>query len=226
MIDRFISQLGRVELSPLAFNQYSLRGESASANRIRRSNLKLYLETMLALQPKMILVGEAPSHRGARLTGLAFVSETVLLHGVPTAPELPIFGAARGYAKSKETERLSTEASASMVWETVGRMSPPPLLWNAFPFHPFKEGNRFSNRMPTRGELEIGRPLLRSLIELFDVETIVAVGNHAAHSLTILGIEHELVRHPSMGGKKQFVAGMEKLSGWRDEERSLKSERS
>ena len=210
--DRFLSALAAVPLSGRAVNQYARAGREARANRARRDNLRRYLGEMEALAPRMLLVGEAPSHRGARLTGIAFVSETVLLAGVPLRGGGRILGADRGYRKSTPGSTCSTEASATMVWQTIRDIEPLPLLWNAFPFHPFQPGNPVSNRLPSAAELAIGRPFIVMLLRLFDLERVVAVGNPAAASLRILGIPHEAVRHPSQGGKQKFVAGMARLS--------------
>ena len=194
--DRFIAALARAEVSDRAHNQYA---ESA----VRRANLRRYLEAMDAIGPDTLLVGEAPSHRGGRLTGIPFVSETVMLSGV-----LP----GSGYRKATPGDELSTEASATMVWSAIRGIDPLPMLWNAFPFHPFDRGNPKSNRMPAAGELLQGREFLRALIRLFGFRRIVAIGNHASHSLTQLGIDHVKVRHPSQGGKRKFVDGMARLS--------------
>lgn len=161
----------------------------------------------------MILVGEAPSHRGGRRTGIAFVSETLMLAGIPirSAPHR-ILGSERGYRKATAGPELSTEASATIVWSTIRDIEPLPLLWNAFPFHPFHHDQPDSNRMPSAAELAIGERFLEWIIELFEIDRVVAVGNHAAASLTRVGIDHERVRHPSQGGKPLFVSGMARLS--------------
>jgi uracil-DNA glycosylase len=207
--DRLIDDLSRVALSPRACNQFARSGD-ARGNAVRRRNLRLYLEELDAIGPRLLLVGEAVSHRGGRLTGIAFVSEAVMLAGVDLANGTRALGAERGYVKADLPTRVSTEASATMVWGTIRNIDPLPLLWNAFPFHPFVAGNPLSNRMPTPAELEIGQRFLTRLIRLFDIEQIAAIGNQASFSLTALGIPHEKVRHPSQGGKNLFVAGMER----------------
>ena len=196
--DRFIDALARAEVSDRACNPYA-RGDRGNA--IRRRNLRLYLEQIG--DPRILLVGEAPSYRGGRLTGIAFTSESIMMN---------VLGAERGYRKATPGPKLSTEASATMVWATIRQIEPRPLLWNAFPFHPFVRKNAFSNRAPTSGELLIGTPFLESLMQLFPIERIVAIGNLASRSLTRLGVAHEKVRHPSQGGKRLFVAGMARLS--------------
>jgi uracil-DNA glycosylase len=209
--DRFIDDLSRVELSPRACNQFARIGDDARGNAIRRGNLRRYLKELDAIGPRLLLVGEAVSYRGGRLTGIAFVSETVMLCGVDLANGARVLGSDRGYRKADLATRVSTEASATMVWGTIREIEPLPLLWNAFPFHPFVAGNPLSNRMPTPAELEIGAPFVRRLIRLFDIERVAAIGNQAAFSLTRLGIPHEKVRHPSQGGKNLFVSGMARI---------------
>ena len=201
--DRFISALSRAEISERACNQYA---PGNRGNACRRRNLELYLQEIGG--PRMILIGEAPSYRGGRLTGIPFTSEQIMLSGVGGR----FLGSDRGYRMAAPGIKRSTEASATMVWATIACIEPLPLLWNAFPFHPFAAGNPSSNRMPGAGELRIGANFIERLLELFPIECVVAIGNQADISLTQLGIEHEKVRHPSQGGKVKFVAGMARLS--------------
>jgi uracil-DNA glycosylase len=208
--DRFLDALARTEVPERACNQYSRLTGDVRMNAIRRSNLKLYLEDHEHIGPRTLLIGEAPSHRGGRLTGIAFVSEVVMLRGVDHTRGR-ILGAERGYRKATASETLSTEASATMVWGTIRQHDPLPMLWNAFPFHPFQADNPQSNRVPAAAELAIGARFIEMLLALFDIDVVVAIGNQAAASLTRLGIAHAKVRHPSMGGKNEFVAGLDRL---------------
>jgi len=201
----FVDTLARCAVPPDAHNQYAGRSRGAS---IRRENLALYLSRMMTRGPAMLLIGEAPSHRGCRLTGIPFMSETILLRGVV---EAELFGASQGFGKATTGDRLSTEASATMVWETIGPIRPTPLLWNAFPFHPHRPDDPRSNRPPTSTELEIGKRFVVDLLALFEIRRVVAVGNRARDSLASLRIEHTHVRHPSMGGKREFAAGIARL---------------
>ena len=98
------------------------------------------------------------------------------------------------------------------MWATIRHLDPLPLLWNAFPFHPFHAGNPHSNRIPSAGELAIGERFVARLLRLFAIERVVAIGNHADRTLARLGVAHEKVRHPSQGGKRLFVDGMARLS--------------
>jgi len=209
--DKLITELSDVELTGRATNQWSRIEGDLQGNAIRRRNLRLYLDQMDAIGPRMLLIGEAVSYRGGRLSGIAFVSESVMLGGVETASG-PILGGAHGYRKATPGPKLSTEASATMVWETIRDVRPLPLLWNAFPFHPFGPDDENSNRAPSAAELLIGQRFIERLLRLFAFERIVAIGNHASLSLQRMDVEHTKVRHPSQGGKNLFVAGMARLS--------------
>src|SRR5437763_16786696 len=103
---RFIDDLARVELSDRAVNQYT--------HPVRRRNLRLYLEQMEAIGPRLLLVGEAVSYRGGRLTGIPFVSESLMLCGAAG-----VLGRDHGYAKADPATPVSTEASATMVWAVI-----------------------------------------------------------------------------------------------------------
>lgn len=209
--DALLNDLASVELSERACNQFSRSAGDLRGNAIRRRNLRLYLTELGAIGPRMLLIGEAVSYRGGRLTGIAFVSESVMLGGVETRSG-PVLGADAGYRKATTGPRLSTEASATMVWSTIRDIHPLPLLWNAFPFHPFHAGEPDTNRAPTSAELAIGERFIVRLLRLFALQRIVAIGNHASASLGKLGIAHDKVRHPSQGGKNLFVEGMARLS--------------
>ena len=210
-IRQFVDELAEVELSDRACNQYSRLDGDLRGNAVRRRNLRLYLEQLRRFSPATVLIGEAPSYRGGRLTGIAFVSETILLSGVETRSGR-VLGGDHGYRKATPGVRLSTEASATMVWSTISKIDPLPILWNAFPFHPFVGGNPHTNRIPNAAELLTGQGFIRALLQLFDIRIIVAIGNQAATSLARMEIDHHKVRHPSQGGKQKFVAGMARLS--------------
>lgn len=210
--DSFLDALAGAQVSDRATNQFSRTVGDLHGNAVRRRNLRLYLGELAAVGPRMLLIGEAVSYRGGRLTGIAFVSETVMLGGVDTRSGR-VLGADRGYRKATPGPKLSTEASATMVWGTIAQIEPLPLLWNAFPFHPFHPGEPNSNRVPSAAELLLGEQFIQRLLRLFPgIEQIVAIGNQASLSLTRMNIAHEKVRHPSQGGKNLFVAGMARLS--------------
>ncbi|MEO8383356.1 MAG: uracil-DNA glycosylase [Acidobacteriota bacterium] len=209
--DSFLNELAAVEVSDRASNQFSRTTGDLRENAVRRRNLRLYLGEMERVAPRMLLVGEAVSYRGGRLTGIAFVSESVMLGGVETRGGR-VLGADHGYRKATSGPRLSTEASATMVWSTIREFPELPMLWNAFPFHPFHAGQPDSNRAPTSAELAIGERFIARLMRLFAFARVVAIGNHASASMSRMGLEHDKVRHPSQGGKNLFVSGLSAIA--------------
>src|SRR5207253_10972103 len=127
------------------------------------ANLKHYFEELERHSPRVLLVGEAVSHRGGNLTGIAFCSETIMLDGVTLCDGGRVLGESSGYRKATPGAVRSTEASATMVWGTIRNITPLPLLWNSFPFHPFHPGKPLSNRVPSSGELAIGERFIAML---------------------------------------------------------------
>ena len=71
------------------------------------------------------------------------------------------------------------------------------LCWNVVPTHP---GTAFSNRRPTRGEVEASSWFLE---ELAHGRRVLAVGRLAA---AVTGAPY--LRHPSHGGGAEFRAGL------------------
>jgi uracil-DNA glycosylase len=199
MFDNFVEGLATTAVAGPVYNQYA---PGSRPNRLRRHNLLLYLERMAELQPELLMVGEAVGYRGGRLTGIPFASEAILLD------DAGFFGPGRGYRASGEAGFPRNEATATILWQTVAALQPPPLLWNAFPFHPHLPGRPLSNRAPTPAERELGRPFLAELLALFPVQRVVAIGKTAAAGLAEMGVSCHAVRHPSHGGKSAFVAGI------------------
>jgi uracil-DNA glycosylase len=52
---------------------------------------------------------------------------------------------------------------------------------------------------------------LQDFIDLFNFETVIAVGNVADDTLNRMSTEHHKVRHPAQGGKNDFVRGMREI---------------
>jgi hypothetical protein len=154
---------------------------------------------MAEQKSEILLVGEAPGYNGCRLTGVPFSSEHIIRSGVC---EGRVFGVHNGYKAS--TKRAKKEQSASVMWSVLETFDTLPLLWNAFPFHPYKEGDINSNRKPNAKELEVGAYYLKELIDIFKIKDVIAVGNVADDILSKMSIDHSKVRHPSYGGKNLF----------------------
>jgi uracil-DNA glycosylase len=208
-IKAFVDELAQTAVPPHVYNPYSY---DRPANADRRHNLRRYLRQMVDRQPRCLLVAEAPGYRGCRLTGIPFSSPHILAHGLD---EVALYGTQRGYRPPDEWPHIRREASATIVWETLPRFEQLPLLWNAFPFHPHRSGKPQSNRPPKISELAPGRPFVEKLLNLFPIQTIVAVGNKAETALNRWEFDFVKVRHPSQGGKRDFQRGLEGiLSQW------------
>jgi uracil-DNA glycosylase len=147
------------------FNQYA-EGERAE---LLRSRLVEYLK--LRRDAPLLLVGEAPGYRGARVSGIPFTSERQLTGAGPAE---------------------STATIVHCALEELGLVD-AVLLWNVVPTHP---GTAWSNRAPTRDEVEGGLEFVRRLAR---GTTVLAVGRIAERAL---GARY--VRHPSHAGAAAF----------------------
>jgi uracil-DNA glycosylase len=119
---------------------------------VRRDRLAAYLAR--CERAPILLVGEAPGSRGARVSGIPFTSERQLTGDGPA------------------------EATATIVHRVLDELElgEDVLLWNVVPTHP---GTATSNRAPTRREVVEGRVFAE---ELAAGRQLVAVGRvaHAA----------------------------------------------
>lgn len=136
---------------------------------------------------QILLVGEAPGYHGCRFSGVPFTSEFILMKNNS------IFGKQRGYKITEENEIIKKESTATIIWKTMNDFRITPLLWNSFPFHPHIENIDNKNRTPTKTELEMGLSFLTEIIDMFSIETIIAVGNNADASLNNAKIRHKKV---------------------------------
>ncbi|MCY3021310.1 MAG: uracil-DNA glycosylase [Planctomycetota bacterium] len=202
-IRSLIEQLAAAKSGPDLANPWADEDPALDVPRaatLRRANLEAYLTLLAARPPRLLVVGEAPSYRGCRFTGIIFTSEhTLATH--------PFFSQAR-FVRTSRRPVPWREASATIVWETIDRLERPPALWAAVPFHTRKAGEPLSNRTPTRLEMEDALPLLEQIRRLFPKAAVVAAGRIAERSLAALGVPCVYVRHPSHGGKAAFQAGV------------------
>ncbi len=151
----FVDELLGAEIGA-TFNFY----RDGPGARLRRDRLQGYLAA-LADAP-VLLVGEAPGYRGARVSGIPFTSERQLTGTGPA------------------------EATATIVHRVLRELgrSGEVLLWNVVPTHP---GTATSNRAPTRAEVEGGLPFLERLaagrrtIAVGRVAQAVLGGPHVRH---------------------------------------------
>ena len=194
------------------FNQWDETDPDFDCNdapKIRRDNLREYLRTRP--HPRYVFIGEAPSWRGTRFSGIPMTSERILLRKQPSLQSTEVIPGAQGrrtsringnYPKCNLIDGLA-ESSATRVWEASRdcRLSATDfVLWNAMPWHPRKEnGTALSNRDSgkfTCEEIEAGRHFLHCMLrDLYPSACSVALGDFGAREL--LMAENRAVPHPA-----------------------------
>jgi uracil-DNA glycosylase len=127
---------------------------------VRRERLRAYLDSRTGAS--ILLVGEAPGYRGARVSGIPFTSER----------QLTGTGPAEATATIVHRALAELDAAADVLLATVG----PP--------HP---GTEASNRPPTRREVAAGRVFAD---ELAQGRLVVAVGRVAHAALGGIYVRH------------------------------------
>lgn len=169
--------------------------EPANAPGRRRERLANHFRC----EPEIVLIGEAPGYQGCHFSGIPFTNEALLLEGC--IPRVTV------------DDRITTrplpwrEPAATIMWRQLYELKIEQriVMWNAFAWHPFKQGNPYSNRKPMAHELLKGAPVLRSVLDLFAGARVIACGNVAEWTLCKLGVKYDAkVRHPSMGGARDF----------------------
>lgn len=200
-----VQRLAEVSLANV-FNPYSDRcplHDSSGAAAIRRSNLVSILSASCAHGASSIWFGRDLGYRGGRRTGLSLTDEARMHKFGELMPGARVGKATIGPPVAERT--------ATTIWSIIERMPAPPILWNAFPLHPHLPDEPMSNRSHTANERRQTVWCIHELIEQVRPKTLIAIGNDAANALADLGLEFQTVRHPSYGGTKDFIRGMERI---------------
>ena len=186
------------------FNPYRDRDpalDCLDAPAMRRANLRRYLD--IFADAAYVLMGEAAGYAGCRFSGIPFTGEVQLL-----GPE-PLPWATAGDWGQTSLGAPWRERSAQIVWSALDDRQ-DCVLWNAFPWHPFKD-KPLSNRRPRVRELRQATDVLRCFLSLFSQAQVYAIGRVSQGVLQDLGVKAAYIRHPSYGGKRAFVAGVTAL---------------
>lgn len=186
--------------------------------RLRRENMAAYLDARRT-HARVLLLGEAPSHRGCRFSGIAFCSETELTQKAGLVARRTLELTSRLAEEKPQRER-----SAAVIWSEIERAGKPfeVVLWNAFPWHPYLEDDGTkagpcgpsSNRKPRTPEVAQGRLVLEALMRCFTRRLeVFAVGKVAEEALARWeSVECAgYIRHPAQGGESRFRAQFRSL---------------
>jgi hypothetical protein len=200
-LEALLSSLADHPASDTVANPY--RGPAGPA---RLRNLRCYLTLVADWGSTMALVGEAPGYRGCAVTGVPLTSRVVLASDVG---RWGLFSPA-GFVDGDLLGAWQTEVTATTVWRLAPRLfSAPPLLANAFPFHPHPPGRPHANRALLAQELVEGAGYLRALFNCFPGIQAIAVGRRAEQALRLAGVAPvAALRHPAHGGAAAFTAGL------------------
>lgn len=206
--EAFVERLASFAIANV-FNPYSDRCEIydlPDAANIRRQNLQAVLDARRAMHVDSIWFGRDLGYRGGRRTGLALTDEVYM------------FSTGARITKAHKVARAThgtpvAERTAAVIWSVIARLARPPMLWNAFPFHPHEPNAPLTNRAHTARERRETAWAIEALVERFGNPRLIAIGNDASKALSDLGFEHVTARHPSYGGQREFVSAMEQLHG-------------
>ena len=197
MLKSLLCELSKRKSSYIVFNQYQEKN--------MLNNLEAYLKYLLRYRSDILLIGEAPGYRGCRLTGIPFTSGNVI-----KTSEHNIF---REIGREIVLPQVVSEKTATILWGFLGINKAVPILWNAFPFHPHQSRKTEGNRRPNVSEIEEGTTYLKLICNLFKPKKLCSLGRVGESILKIVFPKEEIIyiRHPSHGGKKDFIEGMTEL---------------
>lgn len=211
--------------SPLVFNPWSEFDASCDigerAPLIRSSNLQRYLE--LRTNARYLFIAEGLGYQGGHFSGIAITSERILLGHHPDVDYKSVLGEwkyertsdpSSPLLNNSQKQKGFNEPTDTAVWNALNRHGLAAfdvILWNIFPFHPYKAGTLLSNRTPTGAELDVGIEYTKMLMELVPGMQVVAIGQKAAGTLARYGVECSAVPHPSMGGANRFKTAVAEI---------------
>lgn len=190
--------------------------------QIRCDQLENYLRIRIN-HAKYIFVAEALGFQGGHFTGIAMTSERILLghhNNNKLIPSVVISATAQRTSnykhvgiKKSQSRFGYNEPTATIVWESIidsKRNSNDIILWNIFPFHPYRD-DILTNRTPSDTELIEGIRYLKMLHSMVNRANIIAIGAKSHETLSNFGVVHKFVRHPANGGAKEYREQIAKL---------------
>ena len=182
---------------------------------IRAANFRRYLE--LRQKARFLFIAEGLGYQGGHFSGMAMTSERILLGHHPTVRPEVVLGEGWDYRRTsnpdspllnrKQREEGFNEPTATIGWGELANQGLAPfqtILWNIFPFHPYK-ASPFSNRTPTDSELAEGLVYAKALLQYCRPDIrLAAIGRKSAETLQNAGFPALAMRHPANGGASLF----------------------
>lgn len=225
MIKKFIDELQHYA-GPKVFNPWADYDPTCDispvAPTIRATNFRRYLE--LRKEAKYLFIAEGLGYQGGHFSGMAMTSERILLGFHPSIRPEVVLGDNWDYRRTSnphssalnkmQQEKGFNEPTATVMWGELAKHNLAPfqtILWNIFPFHPFKESGILSNRTPSREELDVGIVFAKKLMDMHSGVKVIAIGRKSAETLERYGVPCSDVPHPSMGGATRFRNALEEI---------------
>lgn len=194
---------------------------SQEAPKIRAENFRRYLE--LRKNAHYLFIAEGLGYQGGHFSGMAMTSERILLGLHPDIKPEVVLGEWNYQRTSNpsstflnNTQKKSgfNEPTATVMWNTISRhglAAFDTVLWNIFPFHPYKDSGILTNRTPSLTELEVGIKYAKMLMELIPNMQVVAIGRKSEETLKKYNVDCVAVPHPSMGGANRFKTAVAEI---------------
>lgn len=220
-VENFIDSLSRYQ-GENVFNPWADTNpdyEIENAIYLRKKHLEDYLLRRLS-KAKILLIAEACGYQGGHFTGIAMTCERMILGHHKAVNSMMILGRQGARTSRKDSpfiekdtqkEKGFNEPTDTVAWTACLEAGLAPdefILWNIFPFHPYKKGNILTNRTPDEDELSIGLGYTRQLLEITGSLPIFAVGKKSETTLSAAGFSVIGLRHPANGGANIFRKGL------------------
>lgn len=198
--EEFVKWLQEQKLSDEYRHNFYCQSEADPREaRIKSKNLLLYLKKMQELDPKILLVGEAPGYKGCKRSGIPFTADYQILNEDFFKEGFDVL----------DREAPVRENSANVIWEVIGKTKQLPLMWNIYPFHPSTIDGK--NGKPNRTDIELGKQILDSLLTMFDIKAIYCIGRKSTSALGNNRLFKDYIRHPAHGGSRECARKLEEV---------------
>ncbi len=197
-IEEFIEELRKQKNTDTVTNPY-LEKKVAE-------NLNKYIKAMMNIEgERILLVGEAPGHKGCKITGIPFTSGRIFEN-----IDHPLL---KNLKNDLYLSKIESENTATIVWKYLATKNNTPLFWNSYPFHPHPNNILDKNRTPNNDEINKGIYFLKAIKHIYKPTIIAGIGNSGVECAqrAFPDMKIDYIRHPSFGGKSDFIKGMDKI---------------